>query len=71
MPGEDNDAIKPLKLYAQLNHKREKETGVILSGADIKVRELEQVKADPFGATYVDLYEEVTVGNLQVQPGSQ
>ena len=71
VPGEDNDAIKPLKLYAQLNHKREKETGVILSGADIKVRELEQVKADPFGATYVDLYEEVTVGNLQVQPGSQ
>ena len=71
VPGEDNDAIKPLKLYAQLNHKREKEIGVILSGADIKVRELEQVKADPFGATYVDLYEEVTVGNLQVQPGSQ
>lgn len=45
LPGEEEDAIKPLKLFAQLNHKREKEVGVLLKGGDLKVREMETVKA--------------------------
>lgn len=45
LPGEDDDAIKPLKLFAQLDHQREKEVGVILKGGDLKIREMETMKA--------------------------
>jgi hypothetical protein len=45
LPGDDGDAIKPLKLFAQLNHQREQEVGVILKGCDLKVRKTETVKA--------------------------
>lgn len=45
LPGEDGDAIKPLKLFCQLTHKREKGVGVILKGSDLKVREMETIKA--------------------------
>lgn len=45
LPGEEEDAIKPLKLFAQLNHQREKEVGVILNGGDLKIRETETMKA--------------------------
>jgi hypothetical protein len=69
LAGEDEDSILPLKLFAQLTHQREKEVGVILSsGNDLKVRVMETMKADPFGAATVEIYEEVSVGNLQVQP---
>jgi len=68
LPGDDDDAIKPLKLFAQLNHKRDNEVGVVLKGGDLKVREVETVKADPFGAATVDVYEEVSVGKLNIQP---
>jgi hypothetical protein len=64
LPGEGGDAILPLKLFAQINHARDKEKGVILSPAELKVREMETVKADPIGAATVDLYEEVSVGQL-------
>jgi hypothetical protein len=70
VPGDDNDTIKPLKLYAQVGHERVKEVGAILSGSELKVRETDRVKADPFGASFVDIYEEVSVGNLQIQPKS-
>jgi hypothetical protein len=68
LPGADGDSISPMKLFAQINHKREKETGAILSGAELKVRIIETMKADPFGAATVDVYEEVTVGKLNIQP---
>jgi hypothetical protein len=70
VPGDDNDAIKPLKLYAQVDHKRDKEVGAILSGSELKVRETDRVKADPFGASFVEIYEEISVGNLQIKPKS-
>ena len=67
LPGDGIDSIKPLKLYAQINHKREKEEGVILSGGSLNIKEAETFKADPFGAASVTLYDDVTVGNLQIQ----
>jgi hypothetical protein len=67
VPGADGDFISPLKLFAQINHKREKEIGVILSAAELKVRKMETMKADAFGAATVDVYEEVTVGKLNIQ----
>ena len=63
------DAIKPLKLYAQLTHKRDRDTGCVeLGGAPLNVREVETVKADPFGAAKVDIYDEIDVGRLNVTP---
>jgi hypothetical protein len=67
VPGADGDFISPLKLFAQINHKREKETGVILSASELKVRKIETRKADVFGAATVDVYEEFTVGKLNIQ----
>ena len=67
LPGDGSDSIKPLKLYAQINHKREKDEGVILSGGTLNIKEAETFKADPFGAASVTLYDDVTVGNLQIQ----
>ena len=64
----DGDAIKPIKLFAQLSHKREKDVGVILEGGDLNVRQIETIKADPFGAATVDVYEEVSVGKINIQP---
>jgi len=67
LPGDGTDAIKPLKLFAQIQHKREKDVGVILSGGSLNIREAESFKADPFGAASVTIYDDVTVGSLQVQ----
>jgi hypothetical protein len=68
LPGEEGDAIKPLKLFAQLNHQREKEVGVVLKGGELKVREMETLKADPFGASTIEVYEEVSIGKLNIEP---
>ena len=68
LDGESDDAIKPLQLFAQINHRRDGELGVVLDAADLKVRQMETVKADIFGAAQVDVYEEVSVGTLSVQP---
>ena len=67
---EKRDVIKPLQLYAQLNHKRDSEEGVVLTASDLKVRQMETVDADLFGVGKVDLYEEVNIGTLSVQPAS-
>lgn len=69
LPGSDGDAIKPLKLYAQITHKRDKDTGMVeLGSASLNVREVETIKADPFGAASVDLYDDVDVGRLSIVP---
>lgn len=68
LAGTDGDAILPLQLYAQINHKRDADTGVILEGADLKVRQMETVKADVFGVAKVDVYDEVNVGTLSILP---
>ena len=63
-----NDFILPLQLYAQANHKRN-EGAVVLEGTtELKVRQSETISADPFGASKVDIYEEVSVGTLSMQP---
>jgi hypothetical protein len=60
------DSIPPLKLYAQINHIRDQETGnVKLKTADVNIRLLEQVQLP--GAT-VDLYENEKVGQVSFQP---
>jgi hypothetical protein len=66
----DDDAIVPLKLYAQIRHKREKDVGVILEGSQLSVRVVETVKADPFGAAKVDLYNNLEVGTISIQPAT-
>ena len=64
---DDGDYIKPLQLFAQIDHRRDEREGVVLGNAELKVREILTVKADPFGAATVDLYEEVLVGRLNIQ----
>jgi hypothetical protein len=68
--GSDEDAIVPLKLYAQIRHKREKDVGVVLEGSQLSVRVVETVKADPFGAAKVDLYNNLEVGTISIQPAT-
>lgn len=64
--GVEKDSIPPLKLYAQINHIRDQETGnVKLKTADVNIRLLEQVQLP--GAT-VDLYENEKVGQVSFQP---
>jgi hypothetical protein len=65
--GEDVDEILPLQLYAQINHSRDSEMGVILQGAELNVRQMESMKADPFGVSMVDVFEERNVGTLSIQ----
>eukprot|EP00534_Pseudo-nitzschia_fraudulenta_P001941 CAMPEP_0201115852 /NCGR_PEP_ID=MMETSP0850-20130426/271_1 /ASSEMBLY_ACC=CAM_ASM_000622 /TAXON_ID=183588 /ORGANISM="Pseudo-nitzschia fraudulenta, Strain WWA7" /LENGTH=182 /DNA_ID=CAMNT_0047379745 /DNA_START=288 /DNA_END=836 /DNA_ORIENTATION=- len=68
LPGEENDSIKPFTLYAQINHQRGDDGEVILSSVtDLTVREKETIKADPFGAAKLDLFENVVIGKLQLQ----
>jgi len=63
---ESADTIPPLKLYAQINHIRNKEEGTVkLQTANLNVRVLEQVQLP--GAT-VDLFEEEAVGQVSFQP---
>jgi len=62
------DAILPLQLFAQVGHKRD-DGAVILEGTtELKVRQMETINADPFGAAKVDLYKEVSIGRLSLQP---
>jgi len=68
LPGEERDVIKPLQLYAQISHKRDQDAGVILDASTLTIREMETVKADPFGAATVDIYESVSVGQLSIKP---
>mmetsp|Transcript_2129 Transcript_2129/g.3226 ORF Transcript_2129/g.3226 Transcript_2129/m.3226 type:complete len:243 (-) Transcript_2129:97-825(-) len=69
LPGEEGDAIQPLKMYAQINHKRDKNTGEVeLDAATLNIREIESIKADPFGAAKIDIYEEVKCGQLSLRP---
>lgn len=63
------DVIQPLRLYAQLNHRRDSEKGVILTAtSDLTIRQMETVNADAFGAAKVNVYEEVSIGTLSIQP---
>ena len=53
---EENDAINPLTLYAQINHKRDKKTGEVeLDAATLNLREVESINADPFGVAKVTM----------------
>ena len=63
-----SDAIAPFKLFAQIDHKREDGQVILSSGADLTIKQKETIKADPFGAATVDLFDDVKVGKLQIQP---
>jgi len=67
------DYIKPLRLYAQINHKREKDDGgesyvVLDSSNELKLRKFETMKVDPFGAASADISEDIPIGTLSIQP---
>ena len=70
LPNNDaNDSIQPLNLYAQIKHNRDKKTGnVALEASTLNIREMETMKADPFGAAKVDIFEDVKVGQLSLRP---
>jgi hypothetical protein len=61
------DFVPAMQLYAQINHRRE-EGKVILEGNDLCWRQMETVRADPLGAATVDLYDNVVVGTIALQP---
>jgi hypothetical protein len=65
--GEAVDEILPMQLYAQINHSRDNDMGVILQGAELNIRQMETMKADPFGVSMVDIFEEKNVGTLSIQ----
>jgi len=62
------DFIEPLQLYAQINHKRDSEAGVILEGTELSARSVETLKADVFGAATVDINKDVGIGTISIQP---
>lgn len=64
----EKDSIGPLKLFAQISHSRDEKLGVVLKASVLNIREMETVKADILGAATVDVYEEVSVGQLNIQP---
>eukprot|EP00541_Cyclophora_tenuis_P009492 CAMPEP_0116560040 /NCGR_PEP_ID=MMETSP0397-20121206/10748_1 /TAXON_ID=216820 /ORGANISM="Cyclophora tenuis, Strain ECT3854" /LENGTH=212 /DNA_ID=CAMNT_0004085911 /DNA_START=174 /DNA_END=808 /DNA_ORIENTATION=+ len=65
----NNDVVLPLKLYAQFQHRRDAQEGVVLSSnTAVTVRTVETVSADPFGAAKVDLYEDVPIGRVGIAP---
>lgn len=64
-----NDSILPLKIYAQINHKRDRKTGrVTLEPATLTIRKMETVKADILGVASIELYDEIKVGQLSLRP---
>lgn len=67
---EEDDAILPLQLYAQVNHKRDKEQGgvVLDRNTDLKVRTIITQNADILGATQVDVKEDTSVGTVRIEP---
>jgi hypothetical protein len=64
---EDGNSTPWPPLYAQISHRR-KDGSVLLEPADLKVRNLEQLNADPFGAAKVEIYGEDLVGRISFQP---
>jgi hypothetical protein len=69
IPLQEHDTIPPLQLFCQINHRRDKEQGVILQGtSDLNVRQVETVQADPFGAATANLYQDIVVGTISIQP---
>lgn len=63
----NTDFLPALQLYAQINHRRE-DSQVILEGKELCWRQMETVRADPLGAATVDLYDNVVVGTIALQP---
>lgn len=64
--GENSDSLPPLKLYAQLNHFRDKAEGTVeLQSANLNVRVMEKIQLP--GAS-VDVFEEEAVGQISFQP---
>ncbi|GKY91584.1 hypothetical protein MPSEU_000130300 [Mayamaea pseudoterrestris] len=62
------DTIAPMQLYAQINHKRDADIGVVLSGSyPLKIRQLETIKADPFGGATVDIFNDVDIGTIRIE----
>jgi hypothetical protein len=68
--GQDhNTTIPPLQLFCQINHRRDKEQGVLLQGtSDLNIRQFETVQADPFGAATANIYQDIVVGTISIQP---
>lgn len=67
--GEPTNEITPMNLYAQVNHSRDKDSGVVELGATaLNLRQVESIKADPFGAAQVEIFDDVKIGQISVRP---
>lgn len=66
---DDNDSLPPMQLYAQINHRRDEHGNAVLAeSTDLCWRVMETMNADPFGGAKVDLYENVVIGSIALQP---
>ena len=73
---DDSIIILPsLRLYVQLNHQRNRDTGDVSLQAlgndtnnyNIMIRQIETISADPLKMSKVDIYEEICVGTMSIQ----
>lgn len=63
------DTVPPMKLYAKIPHKRDAEVGAMLQGsATLSLRSIETINVDPFGGATADIYDDVSIGEISVQP---
>jgi len=79
LPRNDNDDDKeadflpPMRLYAQINHKRDTDNdgSVMLDrNTELQLKQVETVKADIFGAAEADIMNEVPIGTLSIEPNT-
>ena len=68
LSGSDDDSILPLQLFAQVDHRRDDAAVILGATTELKVRQMETVQADLFGVATADIYQEVSVGSLSIQP---
>ena len=67
--GEPSNEITPMNLYAQVNHSRDVDSGEVELGATtLNLRQVESIKADPFGAAQVEIFEDIKIGQISARP---
>ena len=70
------DYIPALQLYVQLDHNCNRDTGAVSfvksrsdgSNYELMIRQKEIIAADPLSLSKVEIYEEVSIGTISIQP---
>jgi hypothetical protein len=77
--GDSLDYIPALQLYVQLDHNCNRETGAVSlmktrsssessNNYELMIRQKEIIAADPLSLSKVEIYEEVSIGTISIQP---